>query len=402
MPTSPSSINSLSPLPSPPILQFSAPDEQPRNKVNFLSKDADLRRPSVQFQLHNAEATARPDSNKPRRPKLQGRNSSPPPPSSYRSRVSFDTFDNQDAPELSYVLTHKHKDFTSSKHSRLFLCGTDQNDYSDFALEWLLDELVDDGDEVVCFRVVDKDSKINSDTSLEQRRYKDEAHKLMEHIKSKNKDYEKSINLVLEFAVGKVQESIQSLIARYSPACLIVGTRGKSLGGIQGLLPGSISKYCLQNSPVPVIVVRPSAKREKKKRKRHADPNRKSYLGILEKSGADSNTMLDNIESPNLSGQEDGQAREEEARAVARAIGLPTYLTEGVDFRRKSSSDTSDTAALSKITSAKSDITSGADSPSPTGPLSPDEPSSAKWRTQNWQSRPDEDLNSPGENGTER
>ena len=132
--------------------------------------------------------------------------------STYRSRVSFDTFDNRDAPELSYVLTHKHKDFISSKRSRLFLCGTDQNDYSDFALEWLLDELVDDGDEVVCFRVVDKDSKINSDTSLEQRKYKEEAHKLLEHIKSKNKDYEKSINLVLEFAVGKVQESIQSLV----------------------------------------------------------------------------------------------------------------------------------------------------------------------------------------------
>ena len=132
--------------------------------------------------------------------------------STYSSRVSFDTFDNRDAPELSYVLTHKHKDFASSKRSRLFLCGTDQNDYSDFALEWLLDELVDDGDEVVCFRVVDKDSKINSDISLEQRRYKEEAHKLMEHIKSKNKDHEKSINLVLEFAVGKVQESIQNLV----------------------------------------------------------------------------------------------------------------------------------------------------------------------------------------------
>lgn len=265
MPTSPASINSLSPLPSPPILQFSAPDEQIRSKVGFQCKDADPRRPSVQFQIQDTKPTGRADSSKPRRPKLQGRTSSPPPPSTYRSRVSFDTFDNRDAPELSYVLTHKHKDFASSKRSRLFLCGTDQNDYSDFALEWLLDELVDDGDEVVCFRVVDKDSKINSDTSLEQRMYKDEAHKLMEHIKSKNKDHEKSINLVLEFAVGKVQESIQSLIARYSPACLIVGTRGKSLGGIQGLLPGSISKYCLQNSPVPVIVVRPSAKREKKK-----------------------------------------------------------------------------------------------------------------------------------------
>ncbi|MCJ1285646.1 hypothetical protein MMC26_004987 [Xylographa opegraphella] len=322
--------------------------------------------------------------------------------STYSSRVSFDTFDNRDAPELSYVLTHKHKDFASSKRSRLFLCGTDQNDYSDFALEWLLDELVDDGDEVVCFRVVDKDSKINSDISLEQRRYKEEAHKLMEHIKSKNKDHEKSINLVLEFAVGKVQESIQNLIARYSPACLIVGTRGKSLGGIQGLLPGSISKYCLQNSPVPVIVVRPSAKREKKKRKRRADPNRKSYLGILEKGGTDGSGILNYVDSPNLSGQEDHQAREDEARAVARAIGLPTSRSEEGDVRWKSSIDLGDGAALSKVMSGRSDATSGAESPSRTRALSSDDTSSTKWRAQNWQTRPGEDLDSPADSGTER
>lgn len=71
----------------------------------------------------------------------------------------------------------------------------------------------------------------------------------------------------------------------YEPVILIVGTRGRSLGGLQGLLPGSVSKYCLQHSPVPVIVVRPSSKRDKKKAKRKADPGRKVYQGILQNSG---------------------------------------------------------------------------------------------------------------------
>lgn len=65
---------------------------------------------------------------------------------------------------------------------------------------------------------------------------------------------------------------------------MIVGTRGRSLGGLQGLLPGSVSKYCLQHSPVPVIVVRPSSKRDKKKAKRKADPGRKVYQEILHNS----------------------------------------------------------------------------------------------------------------------
>src|SRR4051794_40693645 len=65
---------------------------------------------------------------------------------------------------------------------------------------------------------------------------------------------------------------------------LIVGTRGRSLGGFQGLLPGSVSKYCLQHSPVPVIVVRPNEKRERKKRKRQDNATRKTYMDIMNKN----------------------------------------------------------------------------------------------------------------------
>ena len=134
-------------------------------------------------------------------------------PSPYESRVSFDTFDNRDATDFSFTLRSKHRHYNYTKRSRTFLCGTDQNDYSEFALEWLLDELVDDGDEVVCLRVVDKDSKITSDASVEEGRYKSEANALLEHIKAKNKDGEKSISLVLEFAVGKVQDTIQRMVS---------------------------------------------------------------------------------------------------------------------------------------------------------------------------------------------
>lgn len=126
--------------------------------------------------------------------------------------MSFDTFDNRDATDFSFTLMSKHKDYAYSPRSRTFLCGTDQNDYSEFALEWLVDELVEDGDEIVCLRVVDKDSKINSDASLQEGKYRVEAKKLLEHIQNKNKEDEKSINLVLEFSVGKVPETIQRMV----------------------------------------------------------------------------------------------------------------------------------------------------------------------------------------------
>lgn len=139
---------------------------------------------------------------------------------------------------------------------------------------------------------------------------------------------------------------------------LIVGTRGRSLGGIQGLLPGSVSKYCLQHSPVPVIVVRPTSKREKKKKKRQADPSRRSYMDILELSGARGGHVLD-PSNRNSIVAESGSATEKEARAVAAAIGLPTAYDK-VD---------NDGSPLTKVQSGRSDYTSGPDSPN--GEISP-------------------------------
>lgn len=176
----------------------------------------------------------------------------------------------------------------------------------------------------------------------------------------------------------------------YEPACLIVGTRGKSLGGIQGLLPGSVSKYCLQNSPVPVIVVRPSAKREKKKRKRRADPNRRSYLDILNQSSAQGSQILDKVESGQL-------PQDHEAHAVLEALGVsPAY----VESRRESNDSTADGSPLKKVESTKSDYSAKSDytveSPSPTGRLSPDEA-----ETRGMQSPESGKLDSPEESDLE-
>ena len=135
-----------------------------------------------------------------------------PPSSTYETRVSFDTFDNRDATNFALTLQSKHKDYVYTPRSRTFLCGTDQNDYSESALEWLFDELVDNGDEVVCLRVVAKDSKINSDASVGGGKYKTEAQHLLEQIQAKNKNDEKSISLVLEFSVGHVHDTIQRMV----------------------------------------------------------------------------------------------------------------------------------------------------------------------------------------------
>ncbi|KAK2813631.1 hypothetical protein FQN50_000026 [Emmonsiellopsis sp. PD_5] len=308
-----------------------------------LPGDLPARRRSIQFNVAGSDAELsrrRAESlRKNWTPGSLNRIPSPPPPSAYNRGVSFDTFDNRDATDFSLTLNYKHKDYHASRRSRTFLCGTDQNDYSDFALEWLIDELVDDGDEIVCLRVVEKDSKIASDSSVEEGRYRQEAQKLLDQVISKNSHDEKAISLVMELAVGKVQEIIQRMIQIYEPAVLIVGTRGRSLGGMQGLLPGSVSKYCLQQSPIPVIVVRPSTKREKKKKKRLANSKR-NYNHLLRMSEMKSGRLFDKSGSAESSAT---KLPEEEA-AVAQAVGMqPPDPSLGRDPRLSFSKDTAST-----------------------------------------------------------
>ncbi|KAI0535627.1 hypothetical protein GGR58DRAFT_515223 [Xylaria digitata] len=238
------------------------------------------------------------------------------PSQRFESHVAFDNIPLGDATPynpISFTLNVRHAGFQFRRRHRVFMVGVDDNSYSDHALQWLLDELVDDGDEIVCVRVIETQVRLTDKT------YQEDAKALMESIQSKNIQ-NRAISLVLEYAVGKLHNTFQHLIKIYQPSMLIVGTKGRSMDGVQGFLVNrsSFSKYCLQYSPVPVVVVRPTEKREKKKAKRAGDPSRQSYMHILggQKHEADSdNSSVYELE-PKLTA-------DEEAHRVAVAVGLP-------------------------------------------------------------------------------
>lgn len=73
--------------------------------------------------------------------------------------------------------------------------------------------MVDDGDEIVCLRVVEKDDTLAGDRSVEKGRYRLEAETLMKAIQGKNHE-NKAINLILEFAVGKVNKVIDEMVRK--------------------------------------------------------------------------------------------------------------------------------------------------------------------------------------------
>lgn len=77
------------------------------------------------------------------------------PADEFSRGVSFDTYTNKNAADFSLSLTSKHQDYHSGSLSRTFMCGTDKNKYSDNAATWLFREMIEDGDQVVCLRVVE-------------------------------------------------------------------------------------------------------------------------------------------------------------------------------------------------------------------------------------------------------
>lgn len=86
------------------------------------------------------------------------------------------------------------------------MVGLDENTYSDVALQWLLDEYADDGDEVICVHVTDKDAR-----AVEEKNYKAHADALVERIKAKIPE-NCAISIKLEYAVGKLHVTFQKLV----------------------------------------------------------------------------------------------------------------------------------------------------------------------------------------------
>ncbi|KAF8179900.1 hypothetical protein BJ912DRAFT_982132 [Pholiota molesta] len=206
----------------------------------------------------------------------------------YTPKVSFDTFENPVASMFSFTLQAKTEGYKRTRNTRVFLCASSPDESGREALDWCLESLVQEGDELIVFRGADEDV-FEKDHNL----VREEARELMRTIQDKSTEYgpERKLSLILEYIPGKVTDTIDRLIALYRPDSLVVGTRGRRFGvglvqglsvglvqGLGGASIGSVSKYCLSHSPVPVIVVRPGRKLRKAVEKRRADPKRGKHF----------------------------------------------------------------------------------------------------------------------------
>ncbi|KAF9231090.1 hypothetical protein BU15DRAFT_90984 [Melanogaster broomeanus] len=185
----------------------------------------------------------------------------------YTPKVSFDTFENPAASMFSFTLHVQSEGYARTR-------ATLRNESGREALEWALECLVQDADELIVFRGIDQD-ELDKDHEL----VREEARDLMRQIQEKCVEYdaERKVSIILETIAGRPTATLDRLIALYRPDSVVVGTRGQRsvMSGVLGFgglgsgvrgggvfsSVGSVSKYTLSHSPVPIIVVRPERKR---------------------------------------------------------------------------------------------------------------------------------------------
>ncbi|KAJ7594236.1 hypothetical protein C8J56DRAFT_1002181 [Mycena floridula] len=195
----------------------------------------------------------------------------------WQNKVSFDTFENPVASMFSFTLNSKSQGYKRTRNTRVFLCASSPDESGREALDWSLESLVQDGDEFVVCRGVEEEV-MEKDHDI----IREEARELMKQIEAKSVEYEpeRKLSIVLEYIPGKITDTLDRLIALYRPDSVVVGTRGRrawQMGIGKGTM-GSVSRYCLAHSPVPIIVVRPERKVKKAIEKRRADPKRGTHF----------------------------------------------------------------------------------------------------------------------------
>lgn len=73
----------------------------------------------------------------------------------YHHKVSFDTFENPAAQMFSYTIPVRSEGWERSKNTRVFLVAASPDESGIQALDWAMESLVQDGDEIIVFRGFD-------------------------------------------------------------------------------------------------------------------------------------------------------------------------------------------------------------------------------------------------------
>lgn len=185
----------------------------------------------------------------------------------YKTRAAFDTISpptlTHDGPELLsdidyrsldlpfYSLAAKHPDVKLSYHARTILFSYTGKAQADNALKWLMDELIEDNDELVCLKIIDKHSAKNV------AKYHKQAADILRAVVAEADKAGKKLTIDVELGQGSVSKVVKHCTYLYQPALAVVARTNYIDPRVSEMPKDTATNYLLRNSVVPVIVVRP-------------------------------------------------------------------------------------------------------------------------------------------------
>lgn len=124
----------------------------------------------------------------------------------------------------SFAVSCKHEDHKTTYWSRSFLCSMSSANKSRRALQWVLENVLENGDELVCL-------KVDHDQNKDPAQYQQEAEDILASIVS-TIDPLLEIKIVVEVAIGSIKTVVKKTMLLYQPALVVVGTTAKSYSNV--------------------------------------------------------------------------------------------------------------------------------------------------------------------------
>lgn len=148
-----------------------------------------------------------------------------------------------------YSVTSKHTNHHTSYWSRSFLCSMSSLRHSLPALRWLVQNVMENGDELICLRIAQQREQ-------SPKAYQDEAETMLRDVVAALATT-LEIKVVVELWVGSIKKVVRQTMELYQPALVVVGTSTGMYGGSMKryVKKRTLGSYLLAHSVVPVIVI---------------------------------------------------------------------------------------------------------------------------------------------------
>jgi hypothetical protein len=130
----------------------------------------------------------------------------------FENCVSFDNTAGTTKADFSININSRHRDYHYSELSRTYLTILHAHEISHHALDWIFSQFLEDGDTLVCLRIVGRSVSTQFDNATWRKHQQREVRQLMKELKERNRE-DVAICISLEYSAARIDAVIQDTVS---------------------------------------------------------------------------------------------------------------------------------------------------------------------------------------------